>query len=55
MIGANSISSFDDPGAGAAIAKALYEPLLTAMLTRDYWRFAIKKQKLNLLSQTPLN
>jgi len=25
------------------------------MLTRDYGRFAIKKQKLNLLSQTPLN
>ena len=55
MIGATSISSFDDPGAGAAVAKALFEPLLTAMLTRDYWRFAIKKQKLNLLSQTPLN
>ena len=55
MIGANSISSFDDPGAGAAVAKALFEPLLTAMLTRDYWRFAVKKQKLNLLSQTPLN
>ena len=55
MIGASSISSFDDPGAGAAVAKALYEPLLTALLTRDYWRFAIKKQKLNLLSQTPLN
>jgi hypothetical protein len=55
MIGAGSINSFDEPGAGAAVAKALYEPLLEAMLTRTYWRFAIKKQKLNLLSQTPLN
>ena len=55
MIGATPINSFDEPGAGAAVAKALFEPLLTAMLTRDYWRFAIKKQKLNLLSQTPLN
>jgi len=55
MIGAGSINSFDEPGAGAAVAKALYEPLLEAMLTETYWRFAIKKQKLNLLSQSPLN
>ncbi len=55
MIGAKSISSFDSPGASAAVAKALYEPMLEALLTRTYWRFAIKKQKLNLLSQDPLN
>ena len=55
MIGAGSITSFDDPGAGAKVAKALYEPLLLAMLTRTYWRFSIKKQTLNLLSQTPEN
>lgn len=55
LIGANPINSFDEPGAGAAAAKALYEPTLLAMLTRTYWRFAIKKQSLNLLSQTPLN
>lgn len=55
MIGAKSISSFSDPGASASVASALYEPLLTALLTRTYWRFAIKKQTLNRLSQTPLN
>jgi len=55
MIGATSINSFDDAGAGAAVAKALYEPLITALLTRTYWRFAMKKQQLNRLSQTPLN
>lgn len=55
MIGANPINSFDDPGSGAAVAKSLYETILRSMLTRDYWRFAIKKQKLNRLSQTPLN
>jgi hypothetical protein len=55
MIGATAINSFDDPGAGAAVAKALYEPLLTALLTRTYWRFTMKKQQLNRLSQTPLN
>ena len=54
-IGAGSISSFDEPGAGAAVAKALYEPLLIALLTDTYWRFAMKKQSLNQLSQTPLN
>lgn len=55
MIGAGSISSFDDPGAGAAVAKALYEPILTALLTTTYWNFAAKKQSLNQLSQEPLN
>ena len=55
MIGAGSIQSFTDPGAGAAVASALYESLLSALLTRTYWRFAIKKQTLNRLSQTPLN
>ena len=55
MIGADSISSFTDPGAGAAVASALFETLLAALLTRTYWRFAIKKQTLNQLSQTPLN
>ena len=55
MIGAGSIQSFTDPGAGAAVASALYESLLAALLTRTYWRFTIKKQSLNRLSQTPLN
>lgn len=55
MIGATSITSFDDPGAGAAAAKVLYEPILEALLTRTYWRFTMKKQSLNLLSQTPEN
>lgn len=55
MLGDGSISSFDDPGAGAAVAKALYEPILTALLATTYWRFAMKKQSLNRLSQTPEN
>jgi hypothetical protein len=54
-IGAKSISSFDDPGAGAAVAKALYERITRALLTKTYWGFALKKQQLNRLSQTPLN
>lgn len=55
LIGAKPINSFDEPGAGAAAAKALYEQTVRSMLTRTYWRFAIKKQQLNRLSQTPLN
>ena len=55
LLGSKSITSFDDPGAGAAVAKALYEPTLEAMLTDTYWRFTMKKQVLNLLSQTPVN
>ena len=55
MIGANSISSFTETGGDAAVANALYEPLVIDILTCNYWRFAMKKQALNKLSQTPLN
>jgi hypothetical protein len=55
LIGDLPISSFDDPGAGAAVAKALYADTLLAMLTRTYWTFTLKKQTLNRLSSTPLN
>lgn len=55
MIGAGSISSFTEGGAGAAVANALYEPLVLDILTSNFWRFAMKKQSLNKLSQTPLN
>ena len=55
MIGGNSISSFDDPGGDAAVAKALFEPIAVDLLMCNYWRFGMKKQLLNKLSQTPLN
>jgi hypothetical protein len=55
LIGDLPINSFDDPGAGAAVAKALYSDTLLAMLTRTYWTFTLKKQTLNRLSSTPLN
>lgn len=55
MIGADPISDFDEPGAGAAVAKALFETLLISLLTDGYWGFATKKQSLNRLSQEPLN
>jgi len=55
LIGSKSITSFTEPGAGARVASALYETTLIALLTDTYWRFAMKKQSLNLLSQTPAN
>lgn len=55
LIGSKSITSFADTGAGATVASALYENTLVALLTDTYWRFAMKKQSLNLLSQTPVN
>lgn len=55
LIGAQPISSFDDPGAGALAASNLYEDTLKRVLSEHYWRFAIKKQKLNRLSQEPIN
>lgn len=55
LIGAKSINSFDDPGAGAAVMKAIYEPTVISLLTRANWGFALKKQSLNKLSQSPLD
>lgn len=55
LIGAAPISSFQDPGAGATAASNLYEDTLNRVLSEHYWRFAVKKQSLNRLSQEPLN
>ena len=55
LIGDNPINSFSDPGAGARVMSAIFETTLEALLTETYWRFAIKKQELNRLSQTPEN
>jgi len=55
LIGANPISSFTEPGAGAKVSAQLYESTLQRYLTDYYWGFATKKQSLNKLSQEPLN
>lgn len=53
LIGDEPISSFDDPGAGAKAAANLYPETYGAVLSSHPWTFALKEQKLNLLSQTP--
>lgn len=53
LIGDNPISSFDDPGAGAQVAGALYPDTKRRLLSEHPWSFALKQQRLNKLSQTP--
>lgn len=55
-IGHTPINSFEDAGAGARVASALYEPRLLALLTDGtYWNFARKTRSLNRLSAEPIN
>ncbi len=55
LLGADSISSFEDGSTGAVIASALYQSTFEAMLTTYTWRFASKKAQLARLSAAPLN
>jgi hypothetical protein len=55
LLGVAPISSFTDPGASARVAANLFESTMISALTVHQWRFAIKKQRLNRLSQTPEN
>lgn len=53
LIGDNPISSFDDPGAGAQVAAAIYPETKKRLLSQHPWSFATKQQRLNRLSQAP--
>lgn len=53
LIGDEPISSFDDPGAGARVAKAIYPDTKQKLLSEHPWSFAFKQQRLNRLSQVP--
>ena len=53
LIGDEPISSFTEPGAGATAAANLYADTYLYVLSEHPWTFALKEQKLNLLSQTP--
>ena len=55
LIGDKPISSFSDPGAGAQAVSNIYDSTVRQLLSMHYWRFSMKKQKLNRLSQEPLN
>jgi len=53
LIGDNPISSFQDAGAGAQVAAALYQVTKEELLAEHPWSFALKQQRLNRLSQIP--
>ena len=53
MIGANTISSFDDGTTESDIASQLYEDTLRALLTQHRWRFSTQQVQLSRLENTP--
>ena len=53
LIGDEPINSFDEPGAGAKVAKALYQTIKETLLSSHTWSFALKQQRLSRLSQVP--
>lgn len=53
LVGDNPISSFDDPGAGAQVAAAIYPDTYTSVLSEHPWGFAFKELQLSRLSQQP--
>ena len=53
MIGANTISSFDDGTTEADVADQLYEDTLRSLLTQTRWRFSTQQAQLSRLSDTP--
>ena len=53
MVGANTISSFDDGTTESDIASQLYEDTLRALLTQHRWRFSTQQVQLSRLENTP--
>ena len=53
LIGDSPISSFEDPGAGAQAAGALYPDTKRRLLSEHPWGFALKQQRLNKLTAKP--
>jgi len=53
MIGDEPISSFDDPGAGALVASAIYPNTYRSLLASHPWTFSLKEVFLSRLTQEP--
>ena len=49
LLGDSAITSFTDPGNGAKVMNEIYEQTFQAVLTENYWRFAMKKATLVLI------
>lgn len=55
FLGHKPISSFDEPGAGALLAKNLWEPTYRNFLSINPWTFSKKYVDLNLIVGAPTN
>ena len=55
LIGAKTISSFTEGGAGAEVAANFYPLTYESLLTRHPWRFAVGQKVLSRLVDTPVN
>ena len=53
MIGANTISLFEDGTTESDVANQLYEDTLRALLTQTRWRFSTQQVQLSRLENTP--
>ena len=53
LLGHSPISSLDEPGAGALLAKNLYDSTYAAFLSSNNWSFNKKYLNLNRLSEEP--
>ncbi len=53
LVGANTITSFEENTTESVVANQLYESTLENLLSRCRWRFATKQQQLSRLSTTP--
>ena len=53
MIGDEPISSFEDPGAGALVASAIYSNTYRSLIASHPWTFSLKEQFLSRLTAEP--
>ncbi len=53
LVGANTISSFDEDSEEGRVSNSMYEDMIRTLLISSRWRFATKQGTLNLLSDTP--
>jgi len=53
LVGANTISSFDEDSEEGRVSNSMYEDMIRTLLISSRWRFATKQAQLNLLTATP--
>lgn len=54
LVGANTISSFDEDSEEGRVSNSMYEDMIRTLLISSRWRFATKQAQLNLIATAPL-